>query len=187
MYLCCGHLQTHVNPCFVQSSLTDDPQPLQRDSWFSLQDGDLFSLLPGQLIYRVVAVGDGCSSRYLHLISIMCPHLSSLWRPKSNKLVLLLLMECGGGRWVVVVVWLIREEDDWCHLCSLLIFNVGVGFHCPRARGLNFRSNSRRALEHVCPSSEEMHLNQKQCAGHHIWSTLHVYYYNNLKYYYYYY
>eukprot|EP00066_Takifugu_rubripes_P007045 XP_003972265.2 PREDICTED: aprataxin and PNK-like factor [Takifugu rubripes] len=54
---------THMNPCFIQSSLTDDPRPLQKDSWFSLQDGDLFSLLPGQLIYRVVTVCDGDSSR----------------------------------------------------------------------------------------------------------------------------
>lgn len=65
--LCCGDLQTHVNPCFVRSSLTDDPRPLPKDSWFPLQDGDLFSLLPGQLIFRVVAGGGGGSSRYLHL------------------------------------------------------------------------------------------------------------------------
>ncbi|KAE8300646.1 Aprataxin and PNK-like factor [Larimichthys crocea] len=48
---------THVNPCFVQSSLTDDPRPLQRDSWYPLHHGDLFSLLPGQYIYKVMAVG----------------------------------------------------------------------------------------------------------------------------------
>ncbi|XP_010768055.1 aprataxin and PNK-like factor [Notothenia coriiceps] len=50
---------THLNPCFVQSLLSDDPRPLQRDVWFPLQDGDLFSLMPGQFIYRVVAVGGG--------------------------------------------------------------------------------------------------------------------------------
>ncbi|XP_070837621.1 aprataxin and PNK-like factor [Chaetodon trifascialis] len=49
---------THLNPCFVQSSLTDDPRPLQRDSWHPLRHGDLFSLLPGQFIYEVVAVGE---------------------------------------------------------------------------------------------------------------------------------
>ncbi|XP_041790342.1 aprataxin and PNK-like factor isoform X2 [Chelmon rostratus] len=48
---------THLNPCFVQSSLTDDPRPLQRDSWHPLHHGDLFSLLPGHFIYKVVAVG----------------------------------------------------------------------------------------------------------------------------------
>ncbi|XP_044045359.1 aprataxin and PNK-like factor isoform X3 [Siniperca chuatsi] len=48
---------THLNPCFVQSSLTDDPRPLQRGSWYPLHHGDLFSLLPGQFIYKVVAVG----------------------------------------------------------------------------------------------------------------------------------
>uniref|UniRef100_A0A3Q3XL68 Aprataxin and PNKP like factor n=1 Tax=Mola mola TaxID=94237 RepID=A0A3Q3XL68_MOLML len=48
-------LGTHVNPCFVQSSLTDEPRPLQRNSWYPLHAGDLFSLLPGRLIYRVVA------------------------------------------------------------------------------------------------------------------------------------
>ncbi|KAK2817597.1 hypothetical protein Q5P01_025788 [Channa striata] len=48
---------THLNPCFVQSSLSDEPRPLQKDSWFPLHDGDLFSLLPGQFIYKVVAVG----------------------------------------------------------------------------------------------------------------------------------
>ncbi|KAF3852666.1 hypothetical protein F7725_006021 [Dissostichus mawsoni] len=37
---------THLNPCFVQSLLSDDPRPLQRDVWFPLQDGDLFSLMP---------------------------------------------------------------------------------------------------------------------------------------------
>ncbi|XP_049428500.1 aprataxin and PNK-like factor isoform X2 [Epinephelus fuscoguttatus] len=49
---------THVNPCFVQSSLTDEPQPLQRDTWYPLHHGDLFSLLPGRFIYKVVAVGE---------------------------------------------------------------------------------------------------------------------------------
>lgn len=123
-----------MNPCFIQSSLTDDPRPLQKDSWFCLQDGDLFSLLPGQLIYRVVAVCDGDSSRYLCLISTICPHPSSLWRPKSNEVVLIFVkVTCGGGRWAEVVIWLIREEDDWYHLCSLLIFNVRVGLHCPGA------------------------------------------------------
>nr|XP_046232142.1 aprataxin and PNK-like factor isoform X1 [Scatophagus argus] len=53
---------THLNPCFVQPSLTDDPRPLQRDSWYPLEHGDLFSLLPGQFIYRVVAVGGGDST-----------------------------------------------------------------------------------------------------------------------------
>ncbi|XP_035036090.1 aprataxin and PNK-like factor isoform X2 [Hippoglossus stenolepis] len=57
-----GQLQIkpmHVNPCFIQSSLTDDPRPLRRGSWFPLQDGDLLSLLPGQFIYKVLAVGAG--------------------------------------------------------------------------------------------------------------------------------
>lgn len=57
-----GHLRlkpTHVNPCFIQSSLIDDPRPLQSGSWFSLQHGDFFSLLPSQLIYQVVALGEG--------------------------------------------------------------------------------------------------------------------------------
>ncbi|XP_040003171.1 aprataxin and PNK-like factor [Xiphias gladius] len=48
---------THLNPCFIQSSLGDDPRPLQKDSWYPLHHGDLFSLLPGQFIYKVVAVG----------------------------------------------------------------------------------------------------------------------------------
>ncbi|XP_028456724.1 aprataxin and PNK-like factor isoform X2 [Perca flavescens] len=50
-------LATHLNPCFVQSSRSDSPRPLQRDSWYPLHDGDLFSLLPGQFIFQVVAVG----------------------------------------------------------------------------------------------------------------------------------
>ncbi|XP_028270446.1 aprataxin and PNK-like factor [Parambassis ranga] len=55
---------THINPCFVQSSLTGDPQPLQKDSWHRLQHGDVFSLLPGQFIFRVVAVGgEECTIR----------------------------------------------------------------------------------------------------------------------------
>uniref|UniRef100_UPI0037E8075C aprataxin and PNK-like factor n=1 Tax=Semicossyphus pulcher TaxID=241346 RepID=UPI0037E8075C len=50
---------THLNPCFIQSSPTDDPQPLQRNSWYPLHHGDVFSLLPGQYIYKVVAAGEG--------------------------------------------------------------------------------------------------------------------------------
>ncbi|XP_042253454.1 aprataxin and PNK-like factor isoform X2 [Thunnus maccoyii] len=46
---------THLNPCFVRSSLTDDPRPLQKDTWHPLHHGDLFSLLPGQFVYKVVA------------------------------------------------------------------------------------------------------------------------------------
>uniref|UniRef100_A0AAQ4R8X2 PBZ-type domain-containing protein n=1 Tax=Gasterosteus aculeatus aculeatus TaxID=481459 RepID=A0AAQ4R8X2_GASAC len=48
---------THLNPCFVQASPTDDPRPLQRNSWHQLRHGDLFSLLPGRLIFQVEAVG----------------------------------------------------------------------------------------------------------------------------------
>ncbi|KAM8878137.1 aprataxin and PNK-like factor isoform 2-T3 [Spinachia spinachia] len=48
---------THLNPCFVQASPTDDPRPLQRNSWHPLRHGDLFSLLPGQVIFQVEAVG----------------------------------------------------------------------------------------------------------------------------------
>ncbi|XP_041642112.1 aprataxin and PNK-like factor isoform X2 [Cheilinus undulatus] len=48
---------THFNPCFVQSSLTDSPRALQKGSWHPLHHGDFFSLLPGQFIYKVVAVG----------------------------------------------------------------------------------------------------------------------------------
>eukprot|EP00064_Thunnus_orientalis_P023953 superscaffoldBa00009638_g24217 len=50
-----GALLTHLNPCFVRSSLTDDPRPLQKDTWHPLHHGDLFSLLPGQFVYKVVA------------------------------------------------------------------------------------------------------------------------------------
>ncbi|XP_037546405.1 aprataxin and PNK-like factor [Nematolebias whitei] len=49
---------THMNPCFIQSSLSDDPRPLEKGSWFWLHHGDLFSLLPGRFIYRVEAVGE---------------------------------------------------------------------------------------------------------------------------------
>ncbi|XP_018606350.2 aprataxin and PNK-like factor isoform X1 [Scleropages formosus] len=48
---------THVNPCFCQPSLEDSPQPLEKDRWHSLHPGDLFSLLPGKHIFRVVSTG----------------------------------------------------------------------------------------------------------------------------------
>ncbi|XP_029386286.1 aprataxin and PNK-like factor [Echeneis naucrates] len=50
---------THLNPCFIQSPLADgSPRPLNKDCWYDLNHGDLFSLLPGQLVFRVAAVGD---------------------------------------------------------------------------------------------------------------------------------
>ncbi|XP_006806646.1 aprataxin and PNK-like factor [Neolamprologus brichardi] len=48
---------THLNPCFIQSTRTDDPRPLQKGSWHVLRHGDFFSLLPGRFIYEVVSVG----------------------------------------------------------------------------------------------------------------------------------
>ncbi|KAM8842000.1 aprataxin and PNK-like factor [Synchiropus picturatus] len=53
---------THVNPCFLQSSLDDDPRPLDRDCWVSLSPGDFLSLLPGRFVYRVAAVGGASDS-----------------------------------------------------------------------------------------------------------------------------
>ncbi|XP_034391887.1 aprataxin and PNK-like factor isoform X1 [Cyclopterus lumpus] len=50
---------THLNPCFVQSTPTDDPRPLQRDAWHRLHHGARFSLLPGQFVFQVAAVGGG--------------------------------------------------------------------------------------------------------------------------------
>uniref|UniRef100_A0A8C9XUV3 Zgc:165656 n=1 Tax=Sander lucioperca TaxID=283035 RepID=A0A8C9XUV3_SANLU len=73
---------THLNPCFVQSSLTDSPRPLQRDSWYPLRDGDLFSLLPGHFIYKVVAVGGEDrtpSSRHESQILQLFPPLMMSW------------------------------------------------------------------------------------------------------------
>ncbi|XP_062396452.1 aprataxin and PNK-like factor isoform X2 [Sardina pilchardus] len=46
---------THLNPCFVQSSLESPPQPLQKGQWYTLGPGDLLSLLPGKHVYCVVA------------------------------------------------------------------------------------------------------------------------------------
>lgn len=58
-------LQTHVNPCFVQTSLIQDPRPLEKDRWFQLHHGDLVSLLPGRFVYRVEAVdGPDRTPRY---------------------------------------------------------------------------------------------------------------------------
>lgn len=48
---------THLNPCFIQSTPTNDPRPLQKGSWHVLRHGDFFSLLPGRFIYEVVSVG----------------------------------------------------------------------------------------------------------------------------------
>ncbi|KAF6734229.1 Aprataxin and PNK-like factor [Oryzias melastigma] len=48
---------THVNPCFVQASASSEPRPLPKGCWYMLRDGELFSLLPERLVFRVEAVG----------------------------------------------------------------------------------------------------------------------------------
>ncbi|XP_023809539.1 aprataxin and PNK-like factor isoform X2 [Oryzias latipes] len=48
---------THANPCFIQASLSSEPRPLPQGSWYTLRDGELLSLLPGRLVFRVEAVG----------------------------------------------------------------------------------------------------------------------------------
>ncbi|KAG7492815.1 hypothetical protein MATL_G00019120 [Megalops atlanticus] len=54
---------THLNPCFCQSSMEDPPEPLERDRWHTLLPGDLFSLLPGKYIYRVVSISTNSTQR----------------------------------------------------------------------------------------------------------------------------
>lgn len=51
-----GHLRlkpTHLNPCFIQTNIVATPQPLEKDVWHFLREGDIFSLMPGRYIYRV--------------------------------------------------------------------------------------------------------------------------------------
>ncbi|KAG7217823.1 hypothetical protein INR49_020872 [Caranx melampygus] len=75
---------THVNPCFVQSSPDDeDPRSLKKDSWYTLHHGDFISLLPGQFVYEVVAVGG--DERTLRTVR-------GLRKKSGNFLVLLSLM-----------------------------------------------------------------------------------------------
>ncbi|XP_026059340.1 aprataxin and PNK-like factor [Carassius auratus] len=44
---------THLNPCFIQTNIVAAPQPLKKDQWHCLKEGDIFSLMPGKYIYRV--------------------------------------------------------------------------------------------------------------------------------------
>ncbi|XP_051558645.1 aprataxin and PNK-like factor isoform X3 [Myxocyprinus asiaticus] len=44
---------THLNPCFIQTNIVATPQPLEKDQWHSLREGDIFSLMPGKYVYRV--------------------------------------------------------------------------------------------------------------------------------------
>ncbi|XP_077102172.1 aprataxin and PNK-like factor isoform X2 [Siphateles boraxobius] len=44
---------THLNPCFIQTNIVASPQPLEKDQWHCLKEGDIFSLMPGKYVYRV--------------------------------------------------------------------------------------------------------------------------------------
>ncbi|CAM4474068.1 unnamed protein product [Leuciscus chuanchicus] len=44
---------THMNPCFIQTNIVASPQPLEKDQWHCLKEGDIFSLMPGKFVYRV--------------------------------------------------------------------------------------------------------------------------------------
>ncbi|XP_051983601.1 aprataxin and PNK-like factor [Xyrauchen texanus] len=44
---------THLNPCFIQTNIVATPQPLEKDQWHTLREGDIFSLMPGKYVYRV--------------------------------------------------------------------------------------------------------------------------------------
>lgn len=44
---------THLNPCFIQTNIVAGPQPLEKDQWHCLKEGDIFSLMPGKYVYRV--------------------------------------------------------------------------------------------------------------------------------------
>ncbi|KAL7845518.1 hypothetical protein AOLI_G00237100 [Acnodon oligacanthus] len=44
---------THLNPCFIQTSLGAPSEPLEKDQWHCLKKGSIFSLLPGKYVYKV--------------------------------------------------------------------------------------------------------------------------------------
>ncbi|KAG1956127.1 aprataxin and PNK-like factor [Pimephales promelas] len=44
---------THLNPCFIQTNIVASPQPLEKDQWHWLKEGDIFSLMPWKYVYRV--------------------------------------------------------------------------------------------------------------------------------------
>ncbi|XP_043916077.1 aprataxin and PNK-like factor [Protopterus annectens] len=46
---------THINPCFYQPSDKDEQQVLEKDKWYPLYKGDIFSLLPDKYIFRVIS------------------------------------------------------------------------------------------------------------------------------------
>ncbi|XP_042618302.1 aprataxin and PNK-like factor [Cyprinus carpio] len=54
---------THLNPCFIQTNIVAVPQPLEKDQWHCLKEGDIFSLMPGKYIYRVHVKEDGQTLR----------------------------------------------------------------------------------------------------------------------------
>uniref|UniRef100_A0A673GBA8 Zgc:165656 n=1 Tax=Sinocyclocheilus rhinocerous TaxID=307959 RepID=A0A673GBA8_9TELE len=54
---------THLNPCFIQTNIVASPQPLEKDQWHCLKEGDIFSLMPGKYIYRVRVKDDDQSPR----------------------------------------------------------------------------------------------------------------------------
>uniref|UniRef100_A0A8C2DAN9 Zgc:165656 n=1 Tax=Cyprinus carpio TaxID=7962 RepID=A0A8C2DAN9_CYPCA len=54
---------THLNPCFIQTNIVAAPQPLEKDQWHCLKEGDIFSLMPGKYIYRVHVKEDGQTLR----------------------------------------------------------------------------------------------------------------------------
>lgn len=67
-------LQTHLNPCFIQTNIVASPQPLEKDQWHCLKEGDIFSLMPGKYVYRVRLKEEDQTLRWFSL-SLKATHL----------------------------------------------------------------------------------------------------------------
>lgn len=61
-------LQTHLNPCFIQTNIVASPQPLEKDQWHCLKEGDIFSLMPGKFVYRVRLKEEDQTLRWFSLL-----------------------------------------------------------------------------------------------------------------------
>lgn len=110
----------------MQTNIVAAPQPLEKDQWHCLMEGDIFSLMPGKYIYRVHVKEDDQTLRWFSLSLTGIHLLFSNNRAQSDWLCMNLYIYFTSLRkGLIYWCWMYLFKVNICTVCFFNTFKFG--------------------------------------------------------------
>lgn len=110
----------------MQTNIVAAPQPLEKDQWHCLMEGDIFSLMPGKYIYRVHVKEDDQTLRWFSLSLTGIHLLFSNNRAQSDWLCMNLYIYLTSLRkGLIYWCWMHLFKVNICTVCFFNTFKFG--------------------------------------------------------------